>query len=108
MQSSGAEFARSSGHSLGYTATGFSKHPAMTDERRTYVEWLDDDVQKRTMKVFLKIIMAIVASSILALVVLSITGLDPNQRRPGLWLKGNAVSFPSEHLHRSGAKRAQF
>jgi hypothetical protein len=83
-------------HSLGYTATGFSKHTAVTDERRTYVEWLDDDVQKRTMKLLLKITGAIVASAILALVVLSITGLDPNQRRPGLWLKGNAVSFPTD------------
>ena len=31
---------------------------------------------------------------VMALVVLSITGLDAKQRRAGLWLKGDAQSFP--------------
>jgi hypothetical protein len=48
------------------------------------------------MKILLKIVGAIVACVILALVVLGITGLDPNQRRPGLWLKGDVESFPAD------------
>ena len=48
------------------------------------------------MKILVKVVGAIVACVILALVVLSITGLDPNQRRPGLWLKGNVQSFPAD------------
>jgi F420H(2)-dependent quinone reductase len=46
------------------------------------------------MKILLKVVGVIVACAILALVVLSITGLDPNQRRAGLWLKGDVTSFP--------------
>jgi hypothetical protein len=48
------------------------------------------------MKILLKVVGVIVACAILALVILSITGLDPNQRRPGLWLKGNPASFPAD------------
>lgn len=48
------------------------------------------------MKILLRVIGAIVACAILALVILSITGLDPNQRRAGLWLKGDATSFPAD------------
>ena len=48
------------------------------------------------MKILVKVVGAIVACVILALVVLSITGLDPNQRRPGLWLKGNVQNFPAD------------
>ena len=48
------------------------------------------------MKIFLKVVGAIIACVILALVVLSITGLDPNQRRAGLWLRGNVENFPAD------------
>jgi hypothetical protein len=48
------------------------------------------------MKIFLKIVCTIIACAIVALIVLSITGLDPNQRRPGLGLKGDVVSFPAD------------
>jgi hypothetical protein len=48
------------------------------------------------MKILLKVVGVIVACAILALAILSITGLDPNQRRPGLWLKGQAASFPAD------------
>jgi hypothetical protein len=48
------------------------------------------------MKRVLKIVGAIVACVILALVILGITGLDPNQRRPGLWLKGDVAAFPAD------------
>jgi hypothetical protein len=45
----------------------------------------------------LKIIGIIVACLMIALAVLSITGLDPKQRRPGLWLKGDvAATLPSD------------
>ncbi len=46
------------------------------------------------MKILLKVVGAIVACAILALVVLSITGLDAKQRRPGLWLKGDVANIP--------------
>lgn len=48
------------------------------------------------MKILLKIVAGIVACAIVALIVLSITGLDPNQRRAGLWLRGDAKSFPAD------------
>ncbi len=48
------------------------------------------------MKTMLKVVGAIVVCAVLALVVLSITGLDPNQRRAGLWLKGDGQSFPAD------------
>lgn len=48
------------------------------------------------MKTLLKVVGAIVLCVVLALVVLSITGLDAHQRRPGLWLKGDVQSFPAD------------
>lgn len=50
------------------------------------------------MKVLLKIVGAIVACAILAVVILSITGLDPQQRRAGLWLRGDVSSFPADWI----------
>jgi hypothetical protein len=41
-----------------------------------------------------KIIGGILLFLVLALVVLRITGLDPKDRRPGLWLTGNVVTTP--------------
>jgi hypothetical protein len=46
------------------------------------------------MKILVKVVGAILACVILALVVLSITGLDAKQRRAGLWLKGDVQNFP--------------
>lgn len=48
------------------------------------------------MKTLLKVVGAIVLCVVLALVILSITGLDAHQRRPGLWLRGNVQSFPAD------------
>src|ERR1039458_2562196 len=48
------------------------------------------------MKILLKVVGVIVACMIVALVVLSIIGLDPKQRRPGLWLKGDVQNFPAD------------
>ena len=46
------------------------------------------------MKTFLRTLGVIVVCLILVLVVLSITGLGPHNRTPGLWLKGNVVTTP--------------
>lgn len=46
------------------------------------------------MRTFLRTIGVIVVCLILVLVVLSITGLGPHNRTPGLWLKGNVVTTP--------------
>jgi hypothetical protein len=46
------------------------------------------------MKTLLKVAGAILICVVLLLVVLSITGLEPRQRTPGLWLKGELVSTP--------------
>ena len=46
------------------------------------------------MKLLFKIVGVIVVCLVLALVVARITGLEPNQRRPGLWLKGDLVTTP--------------
>ncbi len=46
------------------------------------------------MKTLLKVVGAIVVCLILLLVVLSVTGLEPHDRTPGLWLKGNLVTTP--------------
>jgi len=46
------------------------------------------------MKTLLKIAAAIVFFVALLLVVLSMTGLEPRQRRPGLWLRGHLVTTP--------------
>ncbi|HVB99945.1 MAG TPA: hypothetical protein VNJ12_11525 [Candidatus Dormibacteraeota bacterium] len=48
------------------------------------------------MKLLLKIVGAIVACAILALVVLRITDLDPSGHRAGLWLKGEQASCPAD------------
>jgi hypothetical protein len=50
------------------------------------------------MKILLKVVGAIVACVILALVVLSITGLDAKQHRAGLWLKGDVQNFPADWM----------
>lgn len=46
------------------------------------------------MKMLLKVVGGIVVCLVLLLVVFRITGLEPNQRRPGLWLKGDVVTTP--------------
>jgi hypothetical protein len=46
------------------------------------------------MKTLGKIIVGIVVCLLLALLVLRITGLNPNGTRPGLWLTGNLVTTP--------------
>jgi len=46
------------------------------------------------MKILLKVVGAVALCVVLALMVLSITGLDAKQRRAGLWLKGDVQSFP--------------
>jgi hypothetical protein len=48
------------------------------------------------MKTLLKICGAILICLVLLLVVLSITGLEPRQRTPGLWLKGNLAATPAD------------
>ena len=46
------------------------------------------------MKILLKIIGGIIVVLILAVIVLRITGLNPNERRAGLWLTGTVVTTP--------------
>ena len=46
------------------------------------------------MKTVLKVAGVIVACVVVLLVVLRLTGLEPRQRTPGLWLKGNLVTTP--------------
>jgi hypothetical protein len=46
------------------------------------------------MKILLKTVVAILAALVLLLVVLRITGLDPRDGTPGLWLTGNLVTAP--------------
>lgn len=46
------------------------------------------------MKTVLRIAGVIVICLVLLLVVLSLTGLEPRQRTPGLWLKGTLVTTP--------------
>jgi len=46
------------------------------------------------MKTLLKIVGVIVFCLVVLLVIFRITGLDPNGRRPGLWLTGNLVTAP--------------
>jgi hypothetical protein len=46
------------------------------------------------MKMLGKIIGGILVCLVLLLLVLRVTGLDPKERRPGLWLKGNVVTTP--------------
>jgi hypothetical protein len=46
------------------------------------------------MKTVGKVLLGILACVIVLLVVLRITGLEPHNRIPGLWLKGNLVTTP--------------
>ena len=46
------------------------------------------------MKTVMKIAGVIVVCLVLLLVVLRITGFEPRERTPGLWLKGNLVTSP--------------
>ena len=46
------------------------------------------------MKTLWKIIGGILVCLVLLLLVLRVTGLEPQERRPGLWLKGNLVTTP--------------
>jgi hypothetical protein len=46
------------------------------------------------MKTLLRIVGIVVVCLVLLLIVLSITGLEPRERTPGLWLKGNLVTTP--------------
>ncbi|MGH9690679.1 MAG: hypothetical protein ACRD4C_06275 [Candidatus Acidiferrales bacterium] len=46
------------------------------------------------MKTLLKIAGAIIVCLMLVLVVLRITGLNPHDRTPGLWLTGGLVTTP--------------
>src|ERR1700722_9610184 len=48
------------------------------------------------MKILPKVVGAVILCMVLALIVLSITGLDAKQRRGGLWLKGDVQSFPAD------------
>ena len=46
------------------------------------------------MKTVLRIVIGIIACLIVLLVVFRITGLNPHDRSPGLWLTGNPVTTP--------------
>ena len=46
------------------------------------------------MRTLLKVFGGIVVCLVILLVVLRITGLEPHNRTPGLWLKGNVVTTP--------------
>ena len=46
------------------------------------------------MKILLKVVGVIVVCLVVLLVVARITGFEPSQRRPGLWLKGDLVTTP--------------
>jgi len=46
------------------------------------------------MKIVLKILGAVVVVVVFALLVLRVTGLDPHETIPGLWLKGDLVTTP--------------
>jgi hypothetical protein len=46
------------------------------------------------MKPLMKIVGTIVVCLVVLLMVLSITGFEPRDRTPGLWLKGNVVTTP--------------
>lgn len=48
------------------------------------------------MKIVLRVAGAIAVGAILALVALSITGLEPNGHRAGLWLKGDPAGCPAD------------
>lgn len=44
--------------------------------------------RREPVKIVVRVVAAVVVSCALALVVLRFTGLDPQDRRPGLWIKG--------------------
>ncbi len=46
------------------------------------------------MKIFLKIVGGLLVCVVVLLVVFKITGLEPHDRFPGLWLKANLVTTP--------------
>ncbi len=46
------------------------------------------------MKTFGKVLAGLLACVIVLLIILRITGLDPHNRIPGLWLRGHLVSTP--------------
>lgn len=46
------------------------------------------------MKIFSKVILAIVVCLVLLLIVLRVTGFEPHGGTPGLWLKGDVVTTP--------------
>ena len=46
------------------------------------------------MKTLWKIVGGILVCLVLALLVLRVTGLEPHERIPGLWLKGDLVTTP--------------
>ncbi|MBZ5699069.1 MAG: nitroreductase/quinone reductase family protein [Acidobacteriia bacterium] len=46
------------------------------------------------MKTLLKIVAATLVCLVLVLLALRVTGLDPKDRRPGLWLRGDVVTTP--------------
>jgi hypothetical protein len=46
------------------------------------------------MKLFLKVLIGVVAVLAVTLVILRVTGLNPRGPRPGLWLSGNRVIVP--------------
>ena len=48
------------------------------------------------MKTLIKVLGIIVACLVLLLVVARIAGVDPNGRRPGLWLRGEVQSYPAD------------
>ena len=47
------------------------------------------------MKILLKVLGAVVACVVLVLLVLRVTGLDPHERIPGLWLTGTVAAAPA-------------
>jgi len=46
------------------------------------------------MKTLLSVVGAVVVCLVVALAVLRVVGLDPHERRPGLWLTGEVVTTP--------------
>jgi hypothetical protein len=46
------------------------------------------------MKIVRRVIIAVVVVVVLAVIALRITGLDPKDRRPGLWLAGTVATTP--------------
>jgi hypothetical protein len=51
-------------------------------------------IEEPSLKALLKIVAGTLICLVAALLVLRVTGLEPKNRRPGLWLKGNLVTTP--------------